>query len=790
MRRSAATAFLLVLTAVCSRGADGPRDDGAVLLYTGESHAAALPCKCPVRPDGGFARRASLIARLRSGPKSPVIVVDAGGFFAGGIYDENTRGAKIDRIRTALATKAMAAMNYDAIAIGDDELGLGEDFLRELISSKALPLVSANLLDSKTGKPVAKPWIIVDRGGLKAGLFGLTTTEAQIAINRGGYGLRVAPPGPAAAKAVAQLRKAGIDLIVALSHLGESESEALARSVKGIDILINGHRKRSNAPSFMAGRTTILQFDFEARQLGVCALSRSPRSWNAATKFKRLSRLVPDDPAVARLVAQAQARMKKLGPGASRVVADLYTRPECPYSRPAELKLIELARELPQAMALNVHYILHRDDDGKLSAMHGESELAETRRQAIIREFHPKKLPDYLKQMRSSKAGWEDAARAAGVVPARIRGAMAAGEADDFLAPDLHRAERLGIDASPSLYLNNVRYEGPFTRGRLLAALCSSLPKAARPRPCDDVPECFGDLDCDKPGYVGECIKPGTRGARCKRYPATKVALTLIEDPAALHSGSDKIVDSLLTFMPGLKVKRIGYNSPAGKALAGKHKLRRLPGYIMGLEARRARRFDRVSGAVSEVAGALVMREALVGSHQLMRRKRAPGQLELFIAPHARQAYEVVTAALKGAPKRDPKPDVRIRYSVYIDGDGKLAMRGGIAEIEEALRQIAVRERFGDKFPAYLEARSRAPGSSYWRAPLRAVGIDPDVLKGYADSPWATAMLRADAEALKMLSTGGPTVFFTSNQEVYPVSGRDELARLLDQLSAEISRTR
>src|SRR5258706_91803 len=56
------------------------------ILYTGEAHAALLPCDCPLQPLGGVARRATLIQRYRA--RGPVVLVDAGGWSAGGIYDE------------------------------------------------------------------------------------------------------------------------------------------------------------------------------------------------------------------------------------------------------------------------------------------------------------------------------------------------------------------------------------------------------------------------------------------------------------------------------------------------------------------------------------------------------------------------------------------------------------------------------------------------------------------------------------------------------------------------------
>src|SRR5450755_3548119 len=83
------------------------------ILFTAEAHAALLPCDCPLQPLGGVARRATLIKRYRE--RGPVLLVDAGGWAAGGLYDEDSDGdPKRDALRTALMVQAMEAMKYDA----------------------------------------------------------------------------------------------------------------------------------------------------------------------------------------------------------------------------------------------------------------------------------------------------------------------------------------------------------------------------------------------------------------------------------------------------------------------------------------------------------------------------------------------------------------------------------------------------------------------------------------------------------------------------------------------------
>ena len=336
--------------------------------------------------------------------------------------------------------------------------------------------------------------------------------------------------------------------------------------------------------------------------------------------------------------------------------------------------------------------------------------------------------------------------------------------------------------------LNGRRYEAPFERKRLLRAIGSLLPDSGRPAACKGLPACYNDADCVKPGYVVECVRPGTAKARCVYHKGVRVPVTVLEDSRATHSNSDSIIESFLVFLPGLAVERVDYASRAGRELAAKYKIERLPAYILGPGIKRARKYGRISEMFDKVSGSYVALPALVGSHQFIKRRRAPGRLDVFFAPGSSQGFELVMMAVNASAKLDPRPLVHVRHAVYRDRGKKLAMAGGIAEIEEALRQVVVRERFRGKFHRYLAERGKLPGSSYWRAPLEAAGIDPDEVRRLAASDWAKKSLERDADDLAELATGGPAVFLVGNQEVTPAGKLKDVERILDHLSDQLLR--
>ena len=129
----------------------------------------------------------------------------------------------------------MGLMGYDAIGVGERELGFGVAKLRALSASSKLPALSANLMDRKSGDPVFKPYVIVRKGPLNVGVFSVIGPKIDLPAE-----LVATNPFEAARATVAELRKQ-CDVVVALAHLGRVEGEDLAAQVPGIDVVILAH---------------------------------------------------------------------------------------------------------------------------------------------------------------------------------------------------------------------------------------------------------------------------------------------------------------------------------------------------------------------------------------------------------------------------------------------------------------------------------------------------------------------------------------------------------------------
>ncbi|MBI3991438.1 MAG: metallophosphatase, partial [Candidatus Omnitrophica bacterium] len=264
------------------------------ILYTGETHAMIYPCSCPKEPDGGVSRRATLIKQLRK-DNPDILVLDSGGFFSGGLQDEYTQNTALDMERARLNLKAMELMKYDAVNIGDDEFNFGPEFLEENIKKVNLTFLSCNISSPDTSREAFKPYIIKEIAGRKIGIIG---TAGLFAMQKAG-GFKFIEPKLGVKQAVSELKKDNADIIILLSHLGESEDLDLIKNVDGIDILIVGHSRIKEEIFTKVNHTLVLRPAWQGRRLGKLTITlKDSKISNYKIEELRLSGQIPDDPGI------------------------------------------------------------------------------------------------------------------------------------------------------------------------------------------------------------------------------------------------------------------------------------------------------------------------------------------------------------------------------------------------------------------------------------------------------------------------------------------------------------
>jgi 2',3'-cyclic-nucleotide 2'-phosphodiesterase/3'-nucleotidase len=128
---------------------------------------------------------------------------------------------------------------------GNHDFDMGPDVLRKMIQRGSTTWVSANVTDERTGKVFgrsqgARSFRLVEAGDISVGLTGLITPEAP-EITSMGQRTSVQDPAGALDETVPQMRDAGADAVVVLSHLTGATAEEVARQVDGVDAIVGDH---------------------------------------------------------------------------------------------------------------------------------------------------------------------------------------------------------------------------------------------------------------------------------------------------------------------------------------------------------------------------------------------------------------------------------------------------------------------------------------------------------------------------------------------------------------------
>lgn len=183
---------------------------------------------------GGAPRIATAVNTIRATSPNPVLLLDAGDQFQGTLFYNLFKGDVL--------TETMNYIGYEAMAVGNHEFDNGPAVFRQFIDGADFPVLGANIDASAEPTLAGKilPYTVVQRGGHRIGVIGLTTPDTT----------NISSPGPnvvfnnptTSLQATADMLTAqGIDKIIALTHLGYAEDLALAAQVSNVDVIIGGH---------------------------------------------------------------------------------------------------------------------------------------------------------------------------------------------------------------------------------------------------------------------------------------------------------------------------------------------------------------------------------------------------------------------------------------------------------------------------------------------------------------------------------------------------------------------
>ena len=233
----------LLIGSACGMSATGENEVELRIVHTNDTHSCIMPVSphssdTALADKGGFVRRAALVRDLRAEDNS-LLLFDSGDFSQGSAYYNLYKGE--------VEVKLMNEMRYDAATIGNHEFDFGLENMARIFRMAGFPIVCANYhVEGTVLEGLVKPYVILERKGVKIGVFGLGTQLEGMVASENYAGVIYEDPITAANRVADILKnREHCDLVVCLSHLGWQidgidDSEVIP-ATRDIDIVLGGH---------------------------------------------------------------------------------------------------------------------------------------------------------------------------------------------------------------------------------------------------------------------------------------------------------------------------------------------------------------------------------------------------------------------------------------------------------------------------------------------------------------------------------------------------------------------
>lgn len=241
-KRRYALSLMLVALTVMSAAA---QERKVLVLHTNDTHSQIFPLdvgnsNSEIASRAGFLRRIAMLKEERV--KDPeLLLFDSGDFCQGSEYYTYFHGD--------VEVGLMNMMHYDAATIGNHEFDFGLEKMADIFRKANFPIVCANY--DFTGTPVegiVKPFVIINRYGLRIGVFGLSPEMKGLVYDKNCQGVAFLNPVVVANETARRLKDdEHCDLVICLSHLGwdmptkKYDDRRLVPAVRNVDVVLGGH---------------------------------------------------------------------------------------------------------------------------------------------------------------------------------------------------------------------------------------------------------------------------------------------------------------------------------------------------------------------------------------------------------------------------------------------------------------------------------------------------------------------------------------------------------------------
>ena len=199
---------------------------------------------------GGMDRVATVVKAIRAA-RPEALLLDGGDTWHGSMTSFLTKGQDVVNVMNALGVEAMTS---------HWEWTYGTERVKEIVETQLnFPFLGANIFDAEWDEPAFEPYQFFERGGVKIAVIGQAFPYMPIANPRWmfpeySFGIRE----ERMQEMVDEVRAAGAELVVCLSHNGFDVDRKMVSRVKGIDVILTGHTHDAVPEPVLVGETILI----------------------------------------------------------------------------------------------------------------------------------------------------------------------------------------------------------------------------------------------------------------------------------------------------------------------------------------------------------------------------------------------------------------------------------------------------------------------------------------------------------------------------------------------------
>lgn len=248
------TAVLMSMTTLMAKS---PKTVTLRIVETSDVHGAFFPYNFTERRDmsGTMARVSSYLKRQRKEMGNRLILLENGDILQGQPTCYYTNFVATDKPN--IAAEVVNYLKYDAQTFGNHDVEVGHKVYDKWIKELNCPVVGANIIDLKSGKPYVEPYVIIEREGVRVAILGMLTPAIPNWLHQSLWsGMRFEEMVSCTKRWVKILREQEkADAVIGLFHSGwdggivtdeydEDATQKVAEQVEGLDVIFFGHDHR------------------------------------------------------------------------------------------------------------------------------------------------------------------------------------------------------------------------------------------------------------------------------------------------------------------------------------------------------------------------------------------------------------------------------------------------------------------------------------------------------------------------------------------------------------------